>query len=926
MILVMNVFDTQREIIERFGEVPSFFLLAMSTPEVADDLWRHTVNAYIDNPIPFGFKERLFVYLSRDCRVPYCLGRHAALLLSPRLGADAMTGDEIIRLLERAEPSEERLRNCCAMLKSCEVPLEQWPDQDSELSDSVFDCCVAFFLRSDCSSHCCQALRHAMHRDWYQRIASFLSFVRRAHEWTEFHPDLELEPDIQRLLSEHERLATWLASHHDKVHHEGAVSPLESGILNGQGSLTDFAKAIQRKLVQRGRSLSPGIPGLGEPSSSSMTKVSLLIQIQNLAIAATRVGLLIVDAQQPDMPIIFCNTGFEEMTGYSSDEVLGRNCRFLQGDDLKQDAISVMRDAIRRGDECFVTLRNYRKDGTLFWNEVSISPIRDSEDKVTHFVSIQNDVTTHQRLLAEQQRWYQVLDALSNGTSLDGLLRLIVMQAEDAMPGMLASILLLSTDEQASRKFLKNEPASREPRLHLVHAPNVPCAFAEFIDGQRIRPDQFPCGSAAFDQQCVIISDIRNDNCLPEYCEVARKEGLQACWVQPIFSPAGEIFGTFAMYFREPMSPRKSDLELLDHSAQLAGVAIDRASSRDELAASEERLRLAFKATNDAIWDLDVVHDRLWWNERFTNDFGGPNSEESAFEWWQGRIHPDDYGRVRSSRERLMVGNGDVDTRWSTEYRLRRLDGTYALVEDRALRSYDENGKLVRLIGALNDLTQQRALEKEVLEIAAEENWRIGTDLHDGVGQELTGMGMLADALLTSLSRLDSDDSMAAQMRIARKLSGAIDRTLEQVRTLARGMNPVDIDREGLMSAISDMTDRVRELHGIDCDFECDRPVLFRENQTATQLYRIAQEAMTNAIRHAKATRVTITLSHSQSELSLQIVDNGTGIPEKEPLRRGLGLKTMSYRAGLIGGHLTIRSIAGGGTAVACLFPKDAVE
>ncbi len=171
-----------------------------------------------------------------------------------------------------------------------------------------------------------------------------------------------------------------------------------------------------------------------------------------------------------------------------------------------------------------------------------------------------------------------------------------------------------------------------------------------------------------------------------------------------------------------------------------------------------------------------------------------------------------------------MAGDGDVDTRWSTEYRLRRLDGTYALVEDRALRSYDESGKLVRLIGALNDFTQQRALEKEVLEIAAEENWRIGTDLHDGVGQELTGMGMLADALLTSISRFDSDDSMAAQMRIARQLSGAIDRTLEQVRALARGMNPVDVDREGLMSALSDMTDRVRELHGIECDFVCDRP------------------------------------------------------------------------------------------------------
>ncbi len=324
-----------------------------------------------------------------------------------------------------------------------------------------------------------------------------------------------------------------------------------------------------------------------------MAEVSLLMQIQNLAIEATRVGLLIVDALQPDMPVVFCNTGFEEMTGYSSDEVLGRNCRFLQGDDLKQDAISVMRDAIRRGDECFVTLRNYRKDGTLFWNEVSISPIRDADDRVTHFVSIQNDVTTHQRLLAEQQRWYQVLDALSDGTSLDDLLRLIVMQSEDAKPGMLASILLLGTSELASRTLLHEKPSSHERRLHLVHAPKVPVAFTEFIDGQRVSPDECPCGLAAFDRQRVIISEIRHESCLPAYREVAEREGLHACWVQPIFSPAGEILGTLAMYFLEPMSPHDFDLDLLDHSAQLAGVAIDRARSRDDLATSEERLRWA---------------------------------------------------------------------------------------------------------------------------------------------------------------------------------------------------------------------------------------------------------------------------------------------------------------------------------------------
>jgi PAS domain S-box-containing protein len=110
-------------------------------------------------------------------------------------------------------------------------------------------------------------------------------------------------------------------------------------------------------------------------------------------VESTRTGVLVTDPNRPDNPIIYANPAFERITGYSAEEVLGRNCRFLQRDDRDQPPLEEVRVAIREGRDCRVTVRNYRKDGALFWQELSISPVRDARGRITHFVGIQDDVT-----------------------------------------------------------------------------------------------------------------------------------------------------------------------------------------------------------------------------------------------------------------------------------------------------------------------------------------------------------------------------------------------------------------------------------------------------------------------------------------------------------------------------------------------------
>jgi len=126
---------------------------------------------------------------------------------------------------------------------------------------------------------------------------------------------------------------------------------------------------------------------------SETKKIQNTLHLRNKALEAAGNGIIIADAQQPDLPIIYCNNAFTRMNGYRKSEVLGKNCRFLQNDDRDQGEVKTLSIAIENGKSCRVTLRNYRKDGSRFWNELTITPLFDENQKLTHFIGVQNDVT-----------------------------------------------------------------------------------------------------------------------------------------------------------------------------------------------------------------------------------------------------------------------------------------------------------------------------------------------------------------------------------------------------------------------------------------------------------------------------------------------------------------------------------------------------
>jgi PAS domain S-box-containing protein len=216
----------------------------------------------------------------------------------------------------------------------------------------------------------------------------------------------------------------------------------------------------------------------------------------------------------------------------------------------------------------------------------------------------------------------------------------------------------------------------------------------------------------------------------------------------------------------------------------------------------------------------------------------------------------------------------------------------------------------------LRDITDRVALENEVLQISEREDQRIAHDIHDGLGQLLAGTAYLTSTLGKRLAAKSLPE--ARQMRRILKL---MYEAVAQTRSLARGLHPVEPESNGLMVALESLARRTKSLFRIGCRFNCRPPVLIADNVTATHLYRIAQEATTNAIKHSKAGRIEISLSKTPERIHLEVTDNGAGMPAPPRENSGMGLRIMRYRAGMIGGSLAVHNESGGGTAIICTVP-----
>lgn len=279
---------------------------------------------------------------------------------------------------------------------------------------------------------------------------------------------------------------------------------------------------------------------------------------------------------------------------------------------------------------------------------------------------------------------------------------------------------------------------------------------------------------------------------------------------------------------------------------------------------------------------------------------------------WDLFLLPQEVERFRASFQKALAErfSQEHESSWiARDGRLRIIAwSTTVLPGDSDAASY--------IVASGVDITERKHLEKTILEISAREQRRIGQDLHDGLGQHLTGI-----AFMSKVQEHRLMEKGLPEAGDAAKIVKLVNEAIHKTRELARGLSPVVSDARGLMPALQQWAGEVEDLFAVRCRFECSTAVLIHDDTVATHLYYIAREAVNNAIKHGHAREIVIRLAADAGQGTLCIEDDGCGIGKIAAGDKGMGMHLMNYRARMVGGSLEVQRAGGGGTIVTCNFP-----
>jgi len=363
------------------------------------------------------------------------------------------------------------------------------------------------------------------------------------------------------------------------------------------------------------------------------------------------------------------------------------------------------------------------------------------------------------------------------------------------------------------------------------------------------------------------------------------------------------------------------------------------------------QMHLALEAADIGIWDWDLQSNRVVMSDMMKRlldiDSG---SAASSYKNFLRAIHPGDRRQIAAALREAIRLHGSFDE----EFRREKKDGSIHWLRIRGRVSVGSGGEPERVMGSIHDKTERKMaydllesarseleakvgertrelldanenlrreiaiknrLQKQIMEISEKEQRRIGQDLHDSLSQQLGGIIFMGQVLYEKLKRINLDEAQDA-----RKLIGHLQNALTHTRDLAKGLYPT-LGEGGLASSLNELAVAIGELFSVAVTVDCPDVVMTTDEEVTIHVYRIVQEALNNAIRHGKATRIAVRLARQRGRVVLTISDNGVGFPEK-PNRKGMGLNIMEYRAASIGASFAVSSQRNSGSVVTCVFDR----
>lgn len=541
-----------------------------------------------------------------------------------------------------------------------------------------------------------------------------------------------------------------------------------------------------------------------------------------------------------------------------------------------------------------IEYRIRRKDGQVRWIQKTVVPYHDAQGRLIAYDSLLRDITDSKlaaELLRESEERFRLLfeDDLTGDylAAPDGTI-LLCNQA-------FVSIFGFSSREEAVGRNLAD--------LYVA-----PLSWPRFIQ---------------------LLSDNKT---LERYERISlHSDGTNRHVIETVlgtFDAQGQLLRIKGYVFDDTHS-KLATTRLHRRNAELEDAVSQRTQALRE---KHDHLEAIWNSAFDAIITIDIQGMIETANRASEKMFGYANSEMIGQN--VNLLMPSPYreehdGYLRHYRE---TGHARI-LNMPRELVARRKDGTTFPI-DLSVTQVDHSDYFT---GVIRDISERKELQQHVLESAAAEQRRIGLELHDGTGQELTGLSLVAGTLLnlmTAVPMMESDGQRVRQLdeasftrmcEIAKRLNEKVSEANRLVHQLSHGIMPVQIDAEALRSALDELAVSIHSPPTVSCRFDCPLPVMTANNTTATHLYRIAQEAVNNAVKHSQANEICISLRQSDDQIVLEVNDDGVGIDAIDSRSdftlkdRGMGLRTMQYRAGIIGGTLQVERRETGGTLVRCV-------
>jgi PAS domain S-box-containing protein len=612
--------------------------------------------------------------------------------------------------------------------------------------------------------------------------------------------------------------------------------------------------------------------------------------------------------------------------------------------DDRQHVVDSVNACVEEGKDYAIEHRIVRPDGTIRWMSETGDVVRDDEDKAIRMLGIVQDITDRKERESRQQLTELVLEKLNQKGSLPDLISDVIELIKDSTNFEAVGVRLrdgedfpylevngFSNDFVEAENFLCARNNRGEQIFDEEGKPVLSCMCGSVITG-RADPDlPFFTESGSFWTNST--TELQNSTRLKTLQVPLRNRcneaGYESVALVPLRS-GDEIVGLLQLNDSRPGRFTPETVRFFEGIGASIGIALAR------IKAEENILNLAKFPSEDPNPVLRIVKEGtvLYANaagSEILKTWGCKVGEQAPEHWHQYILRILKSGSNEELEAKcgdrvfslimapvpdagyVNVYGTDITGRKLAEENLEKYrQHLEELVETRTAELTQANIQL------LEEIEARKLLEKEILNISEQERRKIGQELHDSLGQQLTGVAFMTKVLEKKLARKSLDEAVDVT-----KIAALVNHATEQARGLARGLDPVDLETGTLMSALQELATSTEILFGIHCVFKCDKHIEIDNTEAAVHLYRIAQEALTNAIKHGKAKNIQIGLTRSRNKHILTIRNDGLDFPKEFEARgTGMGLQIMDHRVDIIGGSLDIHKAAEGGTIVTCTFPN----